>query len=184
VRSHRGFADKMKDVMTKFDRKPNSERTIIPENLNKWFPERSLLRLVLETVPTVELPATVNRSKGGRILRSEMMLTLLTYCYASGIYASEDIVQAILRDRTVRYICAHNYPTWEDIRLFRRHRREQVEECLRKVYQRAWATKFDEGEASFEGVNWFEEVLQADINRIVDRKLDLAITLDRVYLED
>jgi hypothetical protein len=112
------------------------------------------------------------------------MLTLLTYSYASGIYGSEDIVRAIASDRIIRYICAHNYPTWEDLRLFRRHHRAQLETCLAQVYQRAWTAKFDEGEASFKGFRWFEEVLQADIKRIVDRKLDLAITLDRADLED
>ena len=174
----------MKCIMTKFETKSDSNKAAVPENLNKWFPERVLLRLVLETVPTVELPNLARPRDGSRILRPEMMLTLLTYCYATGIHASEDIVRAILSDRTIRYICAHNYPTWKDIRLFRRHYRDQVETCLTRVYQRAWAMKFDEGEASFEGVSWFERVLQKDIKRIVDCKFDLAITLDRAYLED
>jgi hypothetical protein len=170
--------------MTKIERQPNGRVPDVPENLSKWFPERGLLHLVLDTVQTVDLPAAAKRPEGSRILRPEMMLTLLTYCYVSGIYASEDVVRAISHDRTVRYICAHNYPTWEDIRLFRRHHREQLDACLMRVYLRAWTAKFDEGEASFEGVNWFEEILQAEIKQIVDRKLELAITLDWAYLED
>ena len=35
-----------------------------------------------------------------------MMLTLLTYCYATGVYGSTDIELNMQHDRMIRYLCA------------------------------------------------------------------------------
>ncbi len=156
----------------------------LPENLTAWFSERKLLSLVLDAVLTVELPPTRNGASDGRGLRPKMMLTLLTHCYAANLLSSEDIVRSLDENSTVRYICAHHFPKWNEIRLFRRHHREDLRRCLIQAYHQAWAARLDEGQATFEGFAWLEEVLRADVERLVDRKLEQAILLDWANLED
>jgi hypothetical protein len=155
-----------------------------PESLTTWFSERQLLNLVLDAVQAVEMPPTNPVAGDGRGLRPKMMLTLLTYCYATNLVSSEDVVRSFPENQTVRYVCAHHFPKWNEIRLFRRHHREDLRRCLIQVYQQAWAARLDDGQASFEGCDWFETVLRAEVERLVDRKFEQAILLDWANLED
>jgi hypothetical protein len=91
-----------------------------------------------------------------------MLLTLLTYCYAAGIYGSEDIEWACEHDVTVRYICANTLPTQDNIRRFRRANRPWVEACLVWVYGKACAA----------------EATSPDLAPFIRQKLELAIMVD------
>jgi len=66
---------------------------------------------------------------------SRMLLTLLTYCYARGVYSAEAIAAAAQEDAVVRYICAHDYPTAGEIRDFRRNRKDLVVQALAKALE-------------------------------------------------
>jgi len=61
------------------------------------------------------------------------MITLLTYCYSTGVFGSRDIELQINRDRMVRYLCANTYPDWNVIRAFRRQYRDKIQHCLERV---------------------------------------------------
>ena len=155
-----------------------------PESLTTWFSERQLLSIVLDAVQTVEIPPANAVAGDGRGLRPKMMLTLLTYCYAANRMSSEEVVRSLNENLTVRYICAHHFPKWNEIRLFRRHHRDDLRRCLIQVYQQSWAARLDDGQATFESCEWFENVLRAEVERLVDRKLEQAILLDWANLED
>jgi transposase len=163
----------------------NNERTdcckasLIPWDLKSWVSDRVLVRLALDAVQTVPLKTRKNAPEG---ISPQMMLTLLSYCYSVGIYGSQDIEWAVQHDRTVRYICAHNYPEWETIRWFRRHYRQQIKDCLAYVTKQAWALKFEEAEADYGGYGWFESDLNEEIRSLVDDKLDVAVVMDRVAI--
>ena len=104
----------------------------LPSDLRTLIDEASLLEIVLESV--ADVGAVGRKAFNSASVRPEssapMMLTLLTYSYAAGIFGSRDIEAAIYQDRTLRYICAHKYPTWHDIRRFRRLHREWVQKIL------------------------------------------------------
>jgi len=155
-----------------------------PESLTTWFSERQLLSIVLDAVQTVEIPPANAVAGDGRGLRPKMMLTLLTYCYAANRMSSEEVVRSLNENHTVRYICAHHFPKWNEIRLFRRHHRDDLRRCLIQVYQQSWAARLDDGQAIFESCEWFENVLRAEVECLVDRKLEQAILLDWANLED
>jgi hypothetical protein len=48
------------------------------------------------------------------------IVTLLTYCYARGIYSSEEIEARLPNDKAIAYICAGVKPDWHLLRRFRR----------------------------------------------------------------
>ena len=67
--------------------------------------------------------------------KSRMMLTLLTYAYARGLYSAAMIESATHLDSVVRYICARDYPSAAEIRDFRRNRKDLVIKALAKALE-------------------------------------------------
>jgi hypothetical protein len=69
--------------------------------------------------------------------QQRQVLTLLTYCYAVGIYGSEDVEWACRNHAGVRYAAANLQPHWATIRSFRREHRDWIESCLAGVLSSA-----------------------------------------------
>jgi hypothetical protein len=104
----------------------------MPADLRTWFGENKLVHLSLEAVQETR-PEKAGAEQAG--YSHPMMLTLLTYCYASGLYGSRDIEFQARTDRTLKYLCAHNYPDWSAIRQFRRRHAETLKCCLLALYR-------------------------------------------------
>jgi hypothetical protein len=65
--------------------------------------------------------------------RPKTLVALLTYCYAAGIYGSEEIEATMREDVLFRLLCANELPNGRELRLFRRSNREAIEACLRET---------------------------------------------------
>jgi transposase len=116
----------------------------LPDDLSLYLGKKTLVKLVLDAVQTIN-GETVDYTwfaKGGRTFQRPMMLTLLTYCYATGAYGAVDIELNIRHDQMTRYLCAKTYPDIDVIRGFRRLNRSQIRECLAVVLRRAWELRF------------------------------------------
>ena len=102
-------------------------------DLRELIGERRVIELVLAEVQT--LGDALAATGAGVYLqpRSRLLLTLLTYCCAAGIYGSEDIVWACRNDSGAHYISAHTPIDQEAIRQFRRLHRTWIERCLSRV---------------------------------------------------
>ena len=94
-----------------------------PPDLREDLGSVILLKLALDAVQALDSAKVNAAGQGMQNLRPQMILTLLSFCYAARIYASRDIEWAIRRDQTVRYICARTFPGWQAIRRFRRSNR-------------------------------------------------------------
>lgn len=146
-------------------------------DLSRYLGPKPLLKLVLDAVQSVDEQIPPRCRKQGEF-RPQMMLTLLTYSYASTVYGSKDIEGEIELDRTVRYICARTFPDWQAIRRFRRKYRDLIHQCLVYVLKQTWALRFDEGEADYVGYEWFESELIEQVNKVAGERLELAILMD------
>lgn len=62
--------------------------------------------------------------------RTKMLRTLLTYAYASGIYASEEIVSATTVDGPIGYIARGHNVTSQELRHFRRLHTSELSAAL------------------------------------------------------
>jgi hypothetical protein len=140
--------------------------------------EQTLLNLALDAVQTVDEARLSAAAPATAPFRPQMLLTLLSYCYARGQYDSRDIATSISGDQTLRYICSGGRPGWRELRRFRREHRDLVAQCLAWVFKQAWALKLDEGEASFRGYEWFENDLAQLIERETATRLGVAALLD------
>ncbi len=115
---------------------PNSPNvgwlTSLPTDLRTLIGEASLLQLTLHSVGELEGIKPISGEVGLR-WSGPMMVTLLSYSYAIGIYGSRDIESGINKEKTLRYICARQYPAWQEIRRFRRLNRDCVQQTLASV---------------------------------------------------
>ena len=73
------------------------------------------------------------RGTGSAQYHPRMMLALLVYCYANGIFGSRRIERATYRDIGVRYVAANCHPDHDTICTFRRSNVEAVAEAFLQV---------------------------------------------------
>ena len=108
---------------------------LLPSDLREWVPEDDLAHFVIEAVERVELGAfKVNRrGSGSAQYHPRMMLTLLIYCYANGIFSSRRIERATRRDLGVRFVAANRHPDHDTIATFRRENRGAIAESFLQV---------------------------------------------------
>jgi len=94
-----------------------------------------LAHFVLEAVERVEMGLfRVNsRGTGDAQYHPRMMLALLIYCYANGIFSSRRIERATYRDIGVRYVSANTHPDHDTICKFRRENSDAVSESFLQV---------------------------------------------------
>jgi hypothetical protein len=66
-----------------------------------------------------------------------MMLALLIYCYANGVFSSRRVQRATYRDIAVRYLTGDTHPDHDTICAFRRENGELVREAFEQVLRLA-----------------------------------------------
>jgi transposase len=103
--------------------------------MRDWVPGHDLVHFVVEAVEGMDLRSLrVNyRGSGSAQYPPSMMLSLLIYCYANGIFGSRRIERATHRDVAVRYLTGDTHPDHDTIAKFRRENFEAVAECFVQV---------------------------------------------------
>jgi transposase len=112
---------------------------LLPVDLRDWVPGDDLVHFVINAVETMNLTAlSVNRrGTGDEQYPPRMMLALLIYCYASGIFGSRRIERATFRDLAVRYLTGDTHPDHDTICAFRRANGEVIKEAFVEVLKLA-----------------------------------------------
>jgi transposase len=115
-------------VMSRFVDCDRDQAFLLPPDLRDWIPEDDLAHVVLEAVDLVDLSVfKVNRrGRGSAQYHPRMMLALLIYCYANGIFSSRRIERATYRDIGVRFVAANRHPDHDTIASFRRENVEAI----------------------------------------------------------
>jgi hypothetical protein len=150
----------------------------LPEDLRQSVGESVLLKLALDAAQTVATEKQWLSGPGETQPGSHMLLALLTYCYAAGIYGSHDIESACHSDPVVRSICTDIRPGWPAIWRFRNANRPWIEECLARVYGAASGVRPTGVSHEPTPVPEFRGEALPDIIGIVRRKLRHAIWSD------
>ena len=121
--------------MPRFVNADQSQPYLLPPDLRDWVPEDDLAHFVLEAVERVPLAAfRVNeRGTGSAQYHPRMMLALLIYCYANGVFGSRRIERATHRDLGVRYVTGNTHPDHDTICKFRRENFAAVSEAFLEV---------------------------------------------------
>ena len=108
---------------------------LLPPDLRDWIPADDLAHFVIEAVERVALGAfKVNhRGTGSAQYHPRMILALLIYCYANGIFSSRRIERATHRDIGVRFVAANLHPDHDTIARFRRENFAAVSESFLQI---------------------------------------------------
>ena len=103
--------------MANFISDDRTQGLLLPPDLREWVPADDLAHFVIEAVERVHLGGfKVNwKGTGKAQYHPRMMLALLIYCYANGIFSSRRIERATHRDVAVRYIAADTHPDHDTI---------------------------------------------------------------------
>ena len=99
-----------------------TQTLLLPPDLRDWIPDDDLVHFIIEAVERVDIrDFQVNWVGSGKAqYHPRMMLALLVYCYANGIFSSRRIERATHRDIAVRFIAADTHPDHDTIATFRR----------------------------------------------------------------
>jgi transposase len=117
---------------------------ILPPNLRDWVPAGHLAHFILDAVAEMDLrQSKVNeRGTGSEQYPPRMLLALLLYCYATGVFSSRRMEQATCDSVPVRMICADTHPDHDTICTFRRENKALLQETFVRVLELAQALKF------------------------------------------
>jgi len=108
---------------------------LLPPDLRDWVPPDDMVHFVIEAVGGV-WPGTLKvntRGTGSEQYPPKMMLALLIYCYANGIFSSRRIERATYRDIAVRYLTGDTHPDHDTLCTFRRENFDAIAETFLHV---------------------------------------------------
>ena len=109
----------MSDTFRQVDRKT---LYLMPPSMNDWLPEEHLARFIIEIVGQLDLGPikSAYAGRGSKAHHPEMLLALLFYGYATGVFSSRKLEQATYDSVAFRYIAANNHPDHDTIATFRK----------------------------------------------------------------
>jgi len=102
---------------------------LLPPSLQEWLPEEHLARFLVEVVDQLDLTPLENAyaGRGSKAYHPGMLLALLFYGYATGVFSSRKLEAATYDSIAFRFICANTHPDHDTIATFRRRFLVQLE---------------------------------------------------------
>ncbi len=175
--------------MSKFVEADQSQLFLLPPDIRDWIPDDDLAHFVLEAVERVDVSRfRINvRGTGSAQYHPRMMLSLLIYAYANGVFGSRRIERATYRDIGFRFLTADLHPDHDTIAKFRRENLAVFSECFLQVLLLAKelkllkvgtvsvdGTKIDANASKHRGLRYdraqsLVKQLEADIAQLVDQ---------------
>ena len=95
---------------------------LFPASVQDYLPEKHLARFVVEIVDQLDLKRLVGayRGTGSAAYHPAMLVALLFYGYATGVFSSRKLAQATYDSIAFRFICSNSHPDHRTIADFRK----------------------------------------------------------------
>ena len=121
--------------MTTFVPFDRDQPFLLPPDLKDWLPQDDIAHFIVAAVGRVRLGEfRTNPQAGGKPqYHPRLMLALLVYSYANGVFSSRRIERATYRDIGARFIAANTHPDHDTIAAFRRVNRAAFEAAFLQV---------------------------------------------------
>ena len=155
---------------------------LLSVDLRDWVPEDDPVHFVISAMDGMPLSSVkVNyRGTGSKQYPPSMMLALLIYCYANGVFSSRRIERMTYRDIGVRYLTGDTHPDHDTICTFRRENSGVVREAfveLLKLAQEMGLLRV--GTVSVDGTH-----IRANASKHKSVRYDRAVELEQQLRED
>jgi hypothetical protein len=95
----------------------SADGVLLPPSVDEWLPERHLARFVVEVIDGLDLRALIgsDRGSGSASYHPAMLLGLLVYGYATEVFSSRKLEQAMYDLVAFRLIAANDHPDHDTI---------------------------------------------------------------------
>jgi len=121
--------------MTRFVTVNRDTAYLLPPSVEEWLPKDHLARFVVDIVDQLDLSALTRqyRGTGSAAYHPAVMLGLLVYGYATGVYSSRRIEAATYESIAFRYIAANTQPDHDSLCTFRKRFLKEIEALFVQV---------------------------------------------------
>ena len=105
---------------------------LLPPSMQDWLPENHLARFIVEIVEQLDLRELESRYGGGgkAPYHPAVLLSLLFYGYATGVFSSRKLEQATYDSVAFRFITAEGHPDHDTIASFRKRFLQELQELF------------------------------------------------------
>ena len=102
---------------------------LMPPSGDEWLPEEHLARFVVDVIASLDLRAMTGsyRGCGDASYHPTVLLGILVYGYATGVFSSRKLERASYASVAFRFVAANQRPDHDTIATFRRRFLKQIE---------------------------------------------------------
>jgi transposase len=102
---------------------------LLPPSLEDWLPQRHLARFVAEVIDGLDLSAMSGayRGSGSASYHPQVLLGVLVYGYATGVFSSRKLERATYDSVAFRFVAANQHPDHDTIAAFRKRFLKEIE---------------------------------------------------------
>ena len=121
--------------MKPFKSSNRNQPFLLPPSIQDWLPQEHLARFIVETVEQLDLSKIESQysGKGKDAYNPQVMLSLLFYGYATGVFSSRKIERATYDSVAFRYISANTHPDHDTIANFRKRFLDELTELFVQI---------------------------------------------------
>ncbi len=107
--------------MSRFIQVDRDTMYLLPPSVDEWLPENHLARFVVEVVDQLDLSKLTVRygGRGSAAYHPSVLLALLVYGYATGVFSSRRLERATYDSVAFRFIAANTHPDHDTLANFR-----------------------------------------------------------------
>jgi transposase len=173
---------------------------ILPPCIQDYLPEDHMARFVVEIVDQLDLRAlsAAYAGKGKSPYHPAMLLALLFYGYATGVFSSRKLEQATYDSMAFKYICANENPDHDTINSFRKRFNKAIEGLFVEILVLAQAmgllklgtvsldgTKIKANARKHKALSWdYANQLEAQFKQEIETLMKLAEAADNTPLPE
>jgi transposase len=112
---------------------------LLPPSVDEWLPEQHLARFIVEVIDSLNLGrmSGAYRGSGSASYHPRMLLGLLVYGYATGVFSSRKLERATYDSVAFRFVAGNEHPDHDTIATFRRRFLKEIEKLFVEVLKLA-----------------------------------------------
>ena len=125
--------------MSNFRTIDRETKYLLPPSVDEWLPEKHLARFIGEVIDGLDLGrmSRAYRGSGSASYHPGMLLGILVYGYATGVFSSRKLERATYDSVAFRFLAANDHPDHDTIATFRRRFLEEIEKLFVDVLKLA-----------------------------------------------
>ena len=169
---------------------------MFPPSVQDYLPDDHLARFVVEIVDQLDLNhlSAVYTGRGSKPFHPAMLVSLLFYGYATGVFSSRKLEKASYDSIAFRYVCANSNPDHDTINSFRKRFLQELSVLFAEILVVAEAmglvklgtvsldgTKIKANTSKHKALSWdYANRLEAQLKQEVEDKQEIEPALEAI----